>query len=213
MATKDAASTKKTAGKECVIHCLETGDKLAANVAQIMSMSGTIRAMVEDLGVETADSAAAAEIPIAGVSGDVAKGILQCIEAYYADEAACDTVGADADADAGAGTTEKTAATKMPDTMMDLHRLGTDPSRKTHDHWSGHGSSFIAKLVEAVEFLDMPKLMTTILTIVGKEISELAGERMKRLSRTATPGKSSVSVAAGLTPLRSGPALIYTARV
>ena len=76
--------------------------------------------MVEDLGVDTADdTAAAAEIPIAGISGDVAKGILQCIEAYYDDEAACKSGGAEsggagADAGAGAGPKKKKAATKMP---------------------------------------------------------------------------------------------------
>lgn len=164
-----------TGSKACIIHCLETGDKLAANFAQIIGMSGTIRAMVEDLSVDTADTAAAVEIPIAGVSGDVAKGILQCIEAYH-DEP---------------GAKQKEAATKMPESMMDLYRLGDDASgRKGHEHWSGYGSNYITKLVEAVEFLDVPKLMTIILTIVGEEISSLAGKRMKRLSRTTTPGKS-----------------------
>ena len=183
-----AASAKETGRKACILHCLKTGDKLVANLAQIMGMSGTIRAMVEDLGVDTADSAAAAEIPIAGVSGDVAKGILQCIEAYYADEAACDTAGADADAGAGADadTPKKKAATKMPDTMMGLYRLGTDHSHRGNDDWSNHISepNYILKLVEAVEFLDMPELMTIILTIVGKEISELAAERMRKLARS-----------------------------
>lgn len=144
-----------------------------------MGMSGTIRAMVEDLGVDAADSAAAAEIPIAGVSGDVAKGILQYIKAYYADEAACDTgddtgdAGADAGAGtdgvgAGAGTPKEKVASKMPGSMMGLYRLGNDHFRGGHDHWSNWSfTNYILKLIEAVEFLDMPKLMTSILTIVG----------------------------------------------
>lgn len=174
-----AASAKEAGSKACIIHCLETGDKLVANLAQIMGMSGTIRAMVEDLGVDAADSAAAAEIPIAGVSGDVAKGILQYIKAYYADEAACDTgddtgdAGADAGAGtdgvgAGAGTPKEKVASKMPGSMMGLYRLGNDHFRGGHDHWSNWSfTNYILKLIEAVEFLDMPKLMTSILTIVG----------------------------------------------
>ena len=86
-------------GPSCIIHCLETGDKLVANLAQIMGMSGTIRAMVEDFGAD----GAAAEIPIAGVSGDVAKGILQFIEAYHDDGAACESGGAGEGEGAGAG--------------------------------------------------------------------------------------------------------------
>ena len=268
-------------GPSCIIHCLETGDKLVANLAQIMGMSGTIRAMVEDFGADTA-----AEIPIAGVSGDVAKGILQFIEAYHDDGAACESGGAGegegagassgAGAGAGAGAKETKAAkakdmgftttaaarngragglhaepkgvaaeqiersddddsdddgdgysendsapnhhiadsedddddntnnidrTKqtarkstgdqapqnmapplppppMPESMMDLHRLGCSLERQQDVHWWSSGSDYIAKMVEAVEFLDMPKLMTVILTIVGKEVSKLAAKRM-----------------------------------
>lgn len=65
---------------------------------------------------------------------------------------------------------------------MGLYRLGNDHFRCGHDHWSNWSfTNYILKLIEAVEFLDMPKLMTSILTIVGKEISELAAERMKKL--------------------------------
>ena len=237
-----ARLAKETGSKACTIHCLETGDKLVGNLAQIIGMSGTIRRMVEDLGVDTAGTAAV-EIPIAGVSGDVAKGILQCIEAYYDEpdgkcsQAGCPkncptnakvpgvcikhgafgtctnplryctffalargrcikhlsdkTCTAPACETGDAGTKQKKAATKMPESMMDLYRLGDDASgRKGHEHWSGYGSNYITELVEAVEFLDVPTLMTIILTIVGEEISSLAGRRVQRLSRTTTPGKS-----------------------
>ena len=94
----DEAATPVTAAAAattCVIHCLETGDKLPANQAQIMEMSGTIKAMVEDCDTDEAGAAAAAaaaagagvgavrEIPLAGISGDVAKGLLKFITAHY----------------------------------------------------------------------------------------------------------------------------------
>ena len=43
----------------CVIHCLKTGDKVPANMTQIMEMSGTIKAMVEDQGAEAGAGAGA----------------------------------------------------------------------------------------------------------------------------------------------------------
>ena len=227
-----AAPVKETGSKTCILHCLETGEKLVANLAQIMEMSGTIRAMVEDLGEDVADSAAAAEIPIAGVSGDVARGILQFIEAYYADkatkkktatkkektatkvhpaasalsvagtfepswqqqlqtrqktkkhdqEAAAAPNATAVAAAAAAASAKETGSKACPDSMTGLYRLGNDV-RGGNDHWLNHSGSahYIHKLVEAVEFLDMPELMTIILTIVGKEISECAAERMKKL--------------------------------
>ena len=34
---------------QCIVHCLETGDKLPANLSQIMEMSGTIKVCAVDI--------------------------------------------------------------------------------------------------------------------------------------------------------------------
>ena len=81
------------------------------------------------------------------------------------------------------------ATTKMPESLTELSMMGI---KGRGDHWRGPGSDYILQLIECTHFLDMPELMISILTIVGKEISALAiaEQRMKRLSQTATPGKS-----------------------
>ena len=128
--------------------------------------------------------------------GVVCNGVIGCKDRLHELNAGSDPneAGAEADEEGGKKKRRKkttTKITKMPANMMDLYRLGDNLDRQQDDCWWGSvdNSDYIPDMIEAVEFLDMPELMTVILTIVGKEISGLAEEKMKCLSRTATPGK------------------------
>ena len=154
---------------DVAIVCLETGNKFSAVLADVKAMSGTIRAMIEDLDVDGTDPT---EIPVAGVTDEQLSAILTFIKASSKGNPPTTLhflKGGDGDDDA------------VPTNMADLLALAQ--------------SSNIAGLAAAANMLDIPKLLTTILTVVGTAIvSEAANRKITKF--VAPNGKLSIECAA-----------------
>lgn len=172
----------------CTIHCLQSGSKLEANLDRVTYMSGTIRAAVED--VTRKDTI---EID-AAISEETTQAVLRFIKAYW-------------DATSIESRTEEEGQLRRPiwegesnnieaiplrvvQTMAELHELVSGEST-TSNWWNETSISAMVSMVGAASLLDIPILVTTIFTIVGKEISTHAEERMIA-SVVAPNGKLSI---------------------